>query len=385
MFDRLHPGALLHLARRRTRCEAMARQRNFDDEERAVWSRLYAHVGRVARPFLDHKHFPTGTPGEVVLAHLVPMRSVWLRPIEAWRPRSDTFVLTSLLTHLFAKWPVPAFVESAFASDVPTRDMVLYPHLGQGRNIRAFFVDFPLSKRAAHVMTDAPEDFTITQALRRAQVLGVGGSERLADAVSLSFLRNHRFDRQREEFWTSVFQWIVRQDALRASSQVGPLLDYLQMCKERDPDFSMKGRGAKKLVDDMERWHRAMYAVRRPTPPQAPDHGLSGFQGLTGEQQGRAWRVVEITDVVDLWTEGKTLRHCVASYAARIEGGTCAIFSLRMSSTSEAEERLVTIEVDRARKTVVQARGFANRNPTAEEMAILRTWAAANRLGLSRL
>ncbi|UOQ68502.1 PcfJ domain-containing protein [Hymenobacter volaticus] len=72
--------------------------------------------------------------------------------------------------------------------------------------------------------------------------------------------------------------------------------------------------------------------------------------------------------------EGRTLRHCVASYFDSCRRGRSAIFSLTLNGT-----RAVTLEVQ-ANRTIVQARGLFNRRPNDEEGAWIQRWAADNRL-----
>ena len=45
-----------------------------------------------------------------------------------------------------------------------------------------------------------------------------------------------------------------------------------------------------------------------------------------------------------------------------------------------APERAVTVQVDPGKRSIVQVRGRLNRAPTAEERAVLETWAAENGL-----
>lgn len=70
--------------------------------------------------------------------------------------------------------------------------------------------------------------------------------------------------------------------------------------------------------------------------------------------------------------EGRALKHCVGGYAERhIKGKTTILF---MRNTENAEEALVTIELDEGSLTVIQAHGKKNRNPSDEEQAFIDKW-----------
>lgn len=70
--------------------------------------------------------------------------------------------------------------------------------------------------------------------------------------------------------------------------------------------------------------------------------------------------------------EGRALSHCVGGYAERhIKGKTTILF---MRNTENAEEALVTIELDEGSLTVIQAHGKKNRNPSDEEQAFIDKW-----------
>ncbi len=90
--------------------------------------------------------------------------------------------------------------------------------------------------------------------------------------------------------------------------------------------------------------------------------------------EDRTARIDEILTSADLQQEGRTMRHCVASYVRRCAGGSCAIFSLRVDNGAGFDRRL-TIEVDVRSKGVVQARGRFNALPGLLDSRYLRNWA----------
>lgn len=94
-----------------------------------------------------------------------------------------------------------------------------------------------------------------------------------------------------------------------------------------------------------------------------------------GKRQKFVWTIKELMTSEDLHAEGKTMKHCVYSYASDIQKGSSSIWSLRRN-----EGRLLTVEVLKRTKKVVQARGKCNRPPKKYELSVLGRWAKENGL-----
>ena len=81
----------------------------------------------------------------------------------------------------------------------------------------------------------------------------------------------------------------------------------------------------------------------------------------------------------DLFKEGQRMHHCVVSYKYRCMTGDLSIWSLTCEYPPRKMNRGVTIEL-RNDGTIAQCRGFANRLPYADEVAIVKRWAAEHGL-----
>ena len=80
-----------------------------------------------------------------------------------------------------------------------------------------------------------------------------------------------------------------------------------------------------------------------------------------------------------LFQEGLRMHHCVVTYKDDCVSGECSIWSLTSEYPIGRRNRGVTIEL-RNDGRIVQCRGFANRLPYANEVAICRRWAEDNGL-----
>jgi hypothetical protein len=320
----------------------------------------------------------------------------WLRPIEAWcpQPGSDWRSLTSLAHHLFATYPVPAFMTSAWF-DLPPGEFLpqqaWYKHLGRGHNIRTASLPLRFTRAMAHRFGQAPDHFRVHEALRWAQVRGLGGSEALARTVVATRLGTVL---ENEDFWESVLWFFVNHPRLDLA-QVGPVVDFLQSQKftGRDgispegvfgpqppprPDYSVKGRTVASILRQVESWHQelacegqhACVSWRR-----APFRGFLLVEGDEAQGNMQAWTITELLTSRALFLEGQAMQHCVASYTGRCVRRETSIWSLQRE-TNRGRYRRATVEVDLRTRTIRQARRKCNQRVSAEELALIERWAA---------
>lgn len=118
-------------------------------------------------------------------------------------------------------------------------------------------------------------------------------------------------------------------------------------------------------------WREALEAVREWHQQQC-QVGDSEVYDHTDEDYyvfPDGYRIVKVTSANNLEVEGNKMRHCVGSYADRVQEGSVEIYSLR----DEKNEPHVTIEVDRD-GLVEQIKGVANSEPKPEYKAKLKEW-----------
>lgn len=76
------------------------------------------------------------------------------------------------------------------------------------------------------------------------------------------------------------------------------------------------------------------------------------------------------------------MMHCVGSYVHKCQAGTSSIWVMTKLNAQEAEEKCVTIELGNEGATW-QVKGKQNRQPTENEMKIIRQWTHQEKLTLS--
>jgi hypothetical protein len=324
----------------------------------------------------------------------------WIRPVETWLPATPRPwpQFTSLAHHLLARYPVPAFMSSAWF-DLPPGEVLpqhrWYKHLGLGQSIRTAGLPLRITKAMAHLFGQAPQHFTAIAALRWAQVRGLGGQERLARAVIATRLGKVLGN---EEFWESVLLFFVNHPSLELA-QVSPVVDFLQHQKFESkegvssegvygkqppprPDYSMKGRTVASVLRQVEEWHEQLGQDTNQPSLSWGHSPFNDFRLLEGSEalgNMRAWTITEILNSRTLFLEGQAMRHCAATYAERCARRRTSVWSMQVENQT-GRHRVLTIEVDLTTRTVCQARRKCNRLPQANEREVMERWAAQERL-----
>lgn len=103
------------------------------------------------------------------------------------------------------------------------------------------------------------------------------------------------------------------------------------------------------------------------------DHAVRkswGTKNWDWNPENEPYSIREITSLEELLTEGREMRHCVASRADLCGKGSRAIFSVRNGK----DRRLATVEVHVAHRTIREASGPCNRACPPPVVEFLRRW-----------
>jgi hypothetical protein len=330
----------------------------------------------------------------------------WVRRPGNWEPRSHNAYrqFHSLVRHLVALYDVPPFMNTAWLEGLSRAGVVhqrWFIHVAQGGNLRtAKGLPIPITRRQAHLYLQAPEDLDVLSAFRWAQLIDLGGNERLARSILATSI-GRTFDH--DDFWVTVLRWIIAQPMLDAVHH-GPIIDYLHnqrlvpsvpnplahqqgqpLLLPPQPNLSMKGRDPEALLRAVVHWHgRLGREARGPVCFWRPS-GIDPFRHEEGEGASRRiFTITELTGSHELQAEGRAMAHCVASYVHSCVRGVVSIWSLRVVDGNGEETRLLTLEVSNRDRQIVQARRKHNALPGERELAVLSRWAAAGGPTLSR-
>jgi hypothetical protein len=369
-------------------------------------------VGRVGPLALIAKRAP-----RLILPEYLPAvehvlrHEPFVRPLESWKPRGKgrDMLFRSLCEHLLMRYRTPAFLWSGFFP-FERRPPTLIPIVVQvaaGESLYKLVkkgeLPVPMTKAMCHdLLTKTTSDESVLEGIRRTQVNAMGGDRRLLQAWMETEPGRTIGTVEQETFWATVLHWCAANPMLERN-QIGPLTDYIRFKRDEDITFTMKGRSALALLRSMKEWHAGMQAAQRVRANQVADPRTGrvsfGFdQRVTFKHSGikpgnfdfsnpnrggeNKWFIDEILTGKALMDEGRAMHHCVVSYASRITSGAVSIWSV-VHQVSKGAERVLTIEVQNASRSIVQVRGACNRVATGTELNVVQSWAGQNGLVLS--
>jgi len=316
----------------------------------------------------------------------------WIRPITDWQPKTRNVnrQFSSLARHLFAEYPVPAFMDTVWQQDCE-KAKGWFIHIGMGDNIRsATHLPIKLTKKMAHNFIKAPNQYDVNAAFRWAQIQALGGNKTTCDAIIATRI-GHQFTD--EDFWLSVLRFFISNPMLD-TRHYGPIIDYiwnqkyeLQMTfidrgialelPPQQPNFTMKGRTPNALLQQVDSWHRRLGKEQRVGNKQWVKSKFSDFryvEGKADKQNMKVWKIYELLSSKELVAEGRAQQHCVATYVSSCHNGHTSIWTMDFQNNIECK-KLLTIEVHIRSKSIRQIRGLRNRLATQEEKSVLRRWA----------
>ncbi len=323
-------------------------------------------------------------PGHSILDYLSPdyLSPDYLRA--SGRPQQ----FTSLARHLLADHPVPNFMTWVWLlepSQTACAYQKLYKHLGLGNSIRGAAIPLRLTKVMANFFMQAPDHLSVEQALRWSHVRGLGGDPAFAKEV-LSTQIGTKLEYQ--AFWTEVIQFLLNRPGLDLA-MVAPIIEFLDFHRREAARPSLRMLSHRRFgafLSGVRRWmERRALGRNRPmlSWSRTKIAGLELFEPQRTAWSVRYWTIRELTDSRQLLEEGRTLRHCVASYTGICAGGKTSIWSLRRHGSLQSQ-RLLTIEVDPKTRTIVTARGHCNASPQPDVRRIMEIWAQQAHLSISR-
>lgn len=279
--------------------------------------------------------------------------------------------LSSLIRHCFAKYEVPEFMEYTFAGTNRIH-MLWYVQLGRGdsvKNLSGFPVAF--TSRLANIFRQTRNEFTIPQGIRRAQALAYGATEHVADVVAWSSISGNFED---ETFRAEAIRFVamVREDI--AIDIMEEVWEYVFAIRAQNRAYTFKGRTWAAVCRNAKEWHLDM--IRRKEAANFRKWDRRMLNDFTLETEMATFKVVQLTNSVELYEEGYEMSHCVADYVQACLDGISAIFSLRKHVKGQADfERLATIELQRETRRIVQAQAQYNDDICEEAEMVILKWA----------
>lgn len=335
--------------------------------------------------------------GVEALVNLSRFRGAHIRPAIGWAGTTSSWrpAVASLAHHLICKYEVPMFLTSSwYATDSAVdRKRGWFIAHSLGASFRSLDLPIEMTRRMEHIFLESPAHLPIEHAMRRAELLALRAPAEIVNAVMATRLAT---DLRNGEFWRTVWMFLIANAGDLDSAQIGPLIDYIQAVRHdrlRDgmvefgppqPAFSMKGRTVQSMLRLMRDWHGSLGTgsvtlswKRSPFEPW-----LFEEPAREDSEEPKRWQMMELINSVELRSEGAALHHCVASYANHCSRGSSSIWSLRFWQGDKVHH-VLTVEINPAKRAVIQARGRANRMASGKSLRLVQDWAVRERLQMA--
>lgn len=310
--------------------------------------------------------------------NMVAQKAYWKKDIADWKPSSKCVKrqMNELVYHLFCDYPVPAFLYKSFFE----QDSLLYSDwfilIGTGKKVKDLpGMPIPFTQKTGHYFLQAPAQFSIAEALRWSQAKAMNADDRLAGRIAYSWLGTKTYND--EDFWETFIRTIVNA-AMFNTDELGGLIDFVREQRRQIRNYSLKGRTVQPLLRQSHAWHKTAIQVKGDI-----SWDPSGLYGYKLERKEETIVIEELTGSTLLTDEGRTMKHCVASYVHQCKAKRSAIFSLRKYTTDLLLDTMATIEVSLPTRRIMQAKAKMNRKINDEARKYLEAWAYKNQLSIS--
>jgi hypothetical protein len=292
-------------------------------------------------------------------------------------------IINSLAQHLLGRYPTPRFLASVWFGDddeVARTRRGWYIEHSRGRRLRDLRLPIALTRAMEHAALHSPDHLSVELALRRAEVIGLGGSPELAAAITATQL-GHHFDRG--ALWRGVLSWLVGCGDEVDLAWVPPIIGHIDAAATPPLLTARPFEAVRRDVALAAELPPRCQPPPQPRSSRSSNWPRSSWREATFTEGDEVWRLIELTTSEQLKIEGRQLRHCVAVYEWRCRDGVSRIWSLRRTCRAARDVAMLTIEVDPRSATVVQLRGLRNQRATGQPLALVRRWAAGEQLRFS--
>lgn len=346
----------------------------------AAFEQIYQLYGKYCQEWFSDSDYI------MALLMLCKYQKNWLRPIEQWKPKGKQNYgrFLHLVAYLLTEYKAPAFLYHSFFHYHDHAHIPTFIALANGGSMKNVSLPLPLSKKMQYYFTQTPEGFRVKEALRWAQVRGLGGDEYLAYRIAYSSFTNKNY--RNEDFWTEFLR-IVIAGGMFNFEKFEEVYDYLSQKVRQDAKYSLKGRTLASLIRQSDEWHKANDLIKE-TKLKNLSWKRSNYTNLRIKEgkgvREMVYELQELTSSMKLVEEGQKMRNCVATYANLCNEGSTRIFSLREYAVGIENDRLATIEVDITSHRIVQAKYKFNKPISAKTKKMLSKWAMDNGLLMTK-
>jgi hypothetical protein len=299
-----------------------------------------------------------------------------------------------LASHLFGRYAISRiFGQVWFGGNSLAEREVRRWFIAHARGCR--FRDIPglpiaMTRKMERLLLQSPHDLPLRPAMRRAEILALGGDPALVEIILATPLAH---DLEHGDFWRSALHFFINHQAQLSAEQIASFVEFFYAIRIRpvefttadgrtrtrplDPSFSLVGRTPSSVTKLLTEWKRESCRVNG-LGRRWSSSGLPGMWWQDGE-----WQMFELLCSSALQNEGEAMYNCVGSYADACASGRSSIWSLRWRERTGNYVSRCTIEVNPASRKIVQIRGRGSA-PLQLEQPMIEEWSAQAGLTIPR-
>lgn len=319
----------------------------------------------------------------IALSNIFEYKARWVNDINGFVLKTKNLkkAIIQLSEYLFVKYEINnLYKELIFTKD----KFIVFVNIAQGESpkitINKYLSEYNLTKKMINKLNTEKTNLTFNKRIREIQLTGF--QNKIVQEVLKSYKVNNFVED--EELFMSYLIYLNNQNlSMLDSNQIMPIFDYVKyfktLCEQRKVDFKLKNYSLSRLYEDMLQWHKELGKTKHDYTWEGLD--LPVYQDITykdgNEFITKEVKIEELTSSNELRKEGRSMNHCVASYAKSCKNAACFIFSLKVKEFNATNlKSKATIEV--RNNQTVQIRAKNNLEVSNSDMNYINKWKKEN-------
>jgi len=320
------------------------------------------------------------------------------KSFQTWTPpksKNEVVVFKSIFYHLFVKYKIPNSLDKVLESFCYNYHQGLFHHellihMVKGKGLHHFpKLRLKVNSKVNFLFFNAPAQLNLVKAIWWATIRGKQVPYSLALKITheLKGVGHHnRWFEWLDEliFFLNRFKDISLNDLNKImeffiAQKKDNFYVYVSGIDERIfvpalyPDFQLKGRSVTSVLRFYDEWIGYINLMKE--IGKGGDFQPSKVQPFRLNLGKTLVLIKQIKNVPSLIKEGKTMNHCVATYAGKCASGHSSIWTMKLHLPNNKIKKALTIEILEKEKTINEALGKHNRDSTDVEDKWLKAWA----------
>ena len=277
-------------------------------------------------------------------------------------------ILTKHLSQETFKFP-QAFSFKYF--QLSSQEKTWFFNILKGQSVRKQSLPLTLSRKgeAVFIHEKPKKQTTLIEEIAIAEYISKNVSPEFALVASTLLTSN----KSKNDYYIKVFTTLFHKGL--KTEHIQETYDYMNAKHffEKNNE-SYKTKKIKNLLKEVNLFHEELLMRKTLSSKKIPTIKFA----LDAQKQkitinGNVFEFIPLQSAKQLFVEGFKMRHCVYNYTQNCINDGEIIYSLRKKEKGKST-LLLTIEVDK-NKRIIQIRGKYNRNPTPDEIKIIKLWA----------